>query len=105
MNAMLSFSVMGRSTLQGLPAATTPAGISFVTTLPAPMVVPSPMVTPGRIVTSPPSQTLSSSVMGFVYSRQLLSSYGRTGWMAVYMPQFGPMKQCVPMVIFAQSIR
>ena len=42
---MLSFSVIGRSTLQGLPTATTPEGISFVTTLPAPMTVLEPMVT------------------------------------------------------------
>lgn len=39
---MLSFSVILRSTLQGLPTATTPAGMSLATTLPAPMTVPSP---------------------------------------------------------------
>src|SRR5207248_11090490 len=36
-----------RTTRQGLPAASTPAGTSLDTTDPAPMVVPSPMVTPG----------------------------------------------------------
>ena len=34
---ILSFSVMGRSTRQGLPAATIPEGMSRVTTLPAPI--------------------------------------------------------------------
>ena len=102
---MLSSSVMGRTTLQGLPTATTPEGMSFTTTLPAPMTVLEPMVTPGRMVTSPPSQTLSPSVMGLHSSSPLLRSCGRMGWMAVYMPQPGPMKQCCPMVILAQSIR
>ena len=38
-------------TLQGFPAAKQPAGISFVTTLPAPMMLFGPIVTPGKIVT------------------------------------------------------
>ena len=63
-----SASVMGRSTLQGLPAATTPAGISRVTTLPAPMTLPSPMDTPPQTVTFAPSQTFSPSVMGWAPS-------------------------------------
>ena len=44
-------------TLQGTPYATAFAGISFVTTLPAPMVVLSPIVTPGNTITPAPSQT------------------------------------------------
>ena len=43
-----SSAVMGRKTRQGLPTATTPAGMSLVTTDPAPMTLLSPMVTPGR---------------------------------------------------------
>ena len=50
--------VMGRSTRQGLPTATTPAGMSLVTTDPAPMTLLSPMVTPGQMTTLPPIQTL-----------------------------------------------
>lgn len=38
-------------TLQGLPAANTPEGMSCVTTLPAPITVLLPIVTPGKIVT------------------------------------------------------
>ena len=49
---------MGRNTRQGLPTATTPAGISLVTTDPAPMTLLSPMVTPGQMTTLPPIQTL-----------------------------------------------
>ena len=53
-----SSAVMGRKTRQGLPTATTPAGMSLVTTDPAPMTLLSPMVTPGQMTTLPPIQTL-----------------------------------------------
>ena len=53
---MLSFSESERMTRQGTPAATEFAGISRVTTLPAPMTQLSPMVTPGQTVTPAPSQ-------------------------------------------------
>ena len=45
----LSASVMGRITLQGTPAASTPEGISRVTTLPAAITVSEPIVTPPRM--------------------------------------------------------
>ena len=45
-----------RITLHGLPTASEFSGISFVTTLPAPITEPSPIVTPGRTITPPPSQ-------------------------------------------------
>jgi DNA-binding winged helix-turn-helix (wHTH) protein/TolB-like protein len=48
---------LARSPRQGWPATTTPAGISLVTTLPAPMTEPSPMVTPGQTITPPPIRT------------------------------------------------
>ena len=48
--AILSRSVMGRSTRHGTPAAMTPAGMSRVTTLPAPMTDPAPIVTPPQTV-------------------------------------------------------
>lgn len=49
-----SSSVSSRITLQGLPTAITLAGISFVTTLPPPMMLLSPIETPGSITTFPP---------------------------------------------------
>ena len=45
-------------TLQGFPTAITFDGISFVTTLPAPITTLSPMLTPGSTITFPPIQTL-----------------------------------------------
>ena len=48
----------------GFPAATTPAGMSRVTTEPAPMMLLSPIVTPGVIVTEPPIHTLLPMVTG-----------------------------------------
>src|SRR5690606_41356818 len=49
---------IGRSTRHGFPTATTPGGMSEVTTEPAPMMLSSPLVTPGVIVTEPPIHTL-----------------------------------------------
>lgn len=51
-------------TLQGFPAAIQSAGISFVTTLPAPMIERAPIVTPLRIILSAPIHTSSSMVIG-----------------------------------------
>ena len=59
-----SATVIPRITRHGLPAATTPAGMSFVTTLPAPMTVPSPIVTPGQMIAPPPIQTSGPIVTG-----------------------------------------
>src|SRR5699024_12476686 len=50
----------------GLPYAITLSGISFVTTLPAPITTLSPMVTPGIITDEPPTQTLLPIVTGAV---------------------------------------
>ncbi len=44
-------------TLQGLPAAKTPSGISRVTTLPGPMTEREPTRTPGQRIAPPPTQT------------------------------------------------
>ncbi len=57
-------SVTDRIVRQGLPTATTFAGISLVTTLPAPIIALSPMVTPGRTVTLPPNHTLLPMEIG-----------------------------------------
>ena len=57
--------------LQGLPTATTLDGISFTTTLPAPIVTLSPIVIPGKTVTFPPIHTLFPTFIGFAYSSPL----------------------------------
>ena len=51
--------------LQGFPTAITLLGISFVTTLPAPIIVLSPILTPGKITTLPPIQTSLPIVICF----------------------------------------
>ena len=53
-------------TLHGFPTAITLSGMSFVTTLPAPITTLSPIVTPGRMRAPPPIQTLSPIVTGAV---------------------------------------
>lgn len=53
-----------RITLQGLPTAKLFGGISFVTTLPAPITLSSPIVTPGKIIAPVQIQTLSPIVTG-----------------------------------------
>jgi hypothetical protein len=58
------YSSISRITRQGFPAANTPAGISFVTTLPAPMTDRSPILTPGQTMTPPPTHTSSPIVTG-----------------------------------------
>ena len=51
-------------TLHGFPIATEFSGISFVTTLPAPITELSPMETPGSIITFAPIHTLFPTVIG-----------------------------------------
>lgn len=50
----------------GLPTATTLAGMSFVTTLPAPITVLSPMVTPARMMAPAPIQQLLPMRIGWL---------------------------------------
>ena len=54
----LSSSVIGRITLHGFPTATLSEGISFTTTLPAPITTLLPIVTPGITCTPAPNHTL-----------------------------------------------
>ncbi|KAI0971069.1 hypothetical protein F4678DRAFT_91493 [Xylaria arbuscula] len=56
------------TTRAGDPIATEKSGMSFVTTLPAPMVQPLPMVTPGMMVVLPPIQQSSPMTTGLAYS-------------------------------------
>ena len=74
---------MARITRQGLPAATDRAGMSRVTTLPAPMTLPSPMCTPGITTQLPPIHTLSPMVTPTPYSYMVARASGWRGWPAV----------------------
>jgi len=67
--SILSFSVISRITLHGLPTARLCGGIFFVTTLPAPITLPSPIVTPPQTTTLAANQQSFSIVTGFAYSR------------------------------------
>ena len=71
-----------RRTRQGFPAATTPGGMSRVTTLPAPIVVPAPIVTPGQTIAPPPSYTSAPMLTGAASSRPERRTPGSTGWVA-----------------------
>ena len=61
--------------------ATTLAGMSFVTTLPAPITVSSPTVTPGTTITPAPNQQLRPMRMGRLYWYAFSRSSGRIGWL------------------------
>jgi hypothetical protein len=52
-------------TLAGTPAANVPAGMLWVTTLPAPITHLSPISTPGQITTFAPTQQSFPIVTGF----------------------------------------
>ena len=60
---IVSFGLRERRIRAGLPAAMVWAGMSLVTTAPAPMIVWGPTVTPSRMVTFEPIQTSSPMVM------------------------------------------
>ena len=88
---------MGRTTRQGLPKASTPAGTSLVTMLPAPMTAFSPMVTPGRMTLPAPTHTPAPMVTGLLYCRPLRRSAGCRGWVAAVMVTLGPIITSSPM--------
>ena len=67
------------TTRQGFPTASTPAGMSRVTTLPAPMVVSSPMVTPGQMIAPPPIHTRLPMVIGDASSGPAVRSAASSG--------------------------
>ena len=83
--------------------ATTPDGMSLVTTLPAPITTSEPMVTPGHTITPMPNHTLSPTVMGSAYSRPSLRSAVSTGCPAVENTQLGAMNTLSPNVTGAPS--
>jgi hypothetical protein len=63
----LEVSILAFIGLQGLPAQTVQAGISFVTTEYAPTTVPSPIVIPGPTKTPAASHALDPTWIGFEY--------------------------------------
>ena len=80
--ARCGHSVIGRMTRHGLPAANTPAGMSRVTTLPAPITVPDPIVTPGQMIPPPPTYTSDPIATGLPNSC-LRRRSAFIGWVAV----------------------
>ncbi|KAH9898930.1 hypothetical protein F4778DRAFT_177860 [Xylariomycetidae sp. FL2044] len=82
-------------------------GMSFVTTLPAPMVHPRPMVTPGRTMTLPPIQQSSPIVIGAPYSGPLvpLRTRGSVGWVPEKKEQLGAMRVRSPTIMGLVSIQ
>ncbi len=65
----------------GFPAANTSAGMSLVTTLPAPMTVFEPIVTPGQMMAPPPTQTSQPIWIGRPNS-WVRRSLAFIGWLA-----------------------
>ena len=87
-----------------LTAAKLSAGISRVTTLPAPITVLSPITTPARIVEPAPIHTLLPIVMGFATSTPAFRISGSIACSAVVKQQFGATKTWSPKVTFAPSV-
>src|SRR5205807_7379960 len=63
-----NYSVISRMTRHGFPAANTPSGMSFVTTLPAPITDLEPTFTPGQMIAPPPTHTSEPLPMGLANS-------------------------------------
>ena len=92
----LSSSVIGRITLHGFPTATLSEGISFTTTLPAPITTLLPIVTPGITCTPAPNHTLSPTLIGYAYSRPRFLLSKSIGCPDVWNPQFGATNTLFP---------
>lgn len=99
----LSLSVIFLNIRQGFPAATTPDGISWVTTLPAPITVSSPIVTPLSMVLPPPIQTLFPMLTGSGIKAPAIRSAESSEWLAEYILTLGPNSVLFPIVICPQS--
>src|ERR1700749_611829 len=70
---------ISRITRQGFPAARTPSGMSFVTTLPALMTERAPTRTPGQMIAPPPTQTSSPIETGFPSSSPVARTHASSG--------------------------
>ena len=91
------------TTRQGLPTAIQSAGISRVTTEPAPITALSPMVTPGKTVTLAPSHTFSPMVIGLSLKPPCKRSTGSMAWLVQIRLHPGPMSAQWPMVMMFES--
>ena len=100
---MLEFAQRLRTTRHGVPIATTPAGMSRVTTLPAAMMESSPTETPGNTIAAAPIQTFDPIETGRASSKRSRRSSGSRGWSAAR--SCTPDAICVPspIVTGAQS--
>ena len=85
-------------TRHGFPAANTPAGMSRVTTLPAPMTLSEPMVTPPITRTPAPNHTLSPTVIGLKICQPSRRFFGSMAWVTVEKVQSGPIRTASPKV-------
>ena len=91
------------TTLAGDPIATEKAGISFVTTLPAPMVQPFPILTPGRMIVFPPIQQSFKIVTSLAYSSPSRLDWSSVSWVAAKMLTPGPNETLSPIFTMPQS--
>jgi hypothetical protein len=82
---------IGRTGRQGLPKHRWRAGMSRVTTLPAPITQPVPIVTPGHTITAVASHASSSIVIGAPHSRPVRRSPASRGWEGVTSCTPGPI--------------
>ena len=82
---------IGRTGRQGLPKHRWRAGMSRVTTLPAPITQPVPIVTPGHTITAVASHASSSIVIGAPHSRPVRRSPASSGWEGVTRCTPGPI--------------
>jgi len=85
---LISYAIIIIFILAGFPIAMESLGISFVTTLPAPMTALSPIVTPGKIVQFPPIQTFLPIVTGLPNSTSNNRSFESNEWQDVYICVF-----------------
>ena len=92
----LSSCVIGRITLHGFPTAKLSEGISFTTTLPAPITTLLPIVTPGITCTPAPNHTLFPTLIGYAYSRPRFLLSKSIGCPDVWNPQFGATNTLSP---------
>ncbi|KAI1354468.1 hypothetical protein F5Y01DRAFT_251199 [Xylaria sp. FL0043] len=83
--------------------ATEKSGISFVTTLLAPIVQPLPIVTPGMMVVLPPIQQSSPMVTGLAYSIPSRRDCTSVSCVAANMKTNGPNCTRLPIVTMPQS--
>lgn len=97
----------GLTTRQGLPAATTLAGILAETMLPAPMTDPEPILTPFITIEPVPMKTSSSITTSFLIAKSVpmyLRGTASTGWKSVSnIVTLAPSRHLLPMSTAAEA--